>query len=96
MKKYLQKARHLLIMVQQVYQKRGFKSLLWRIKEYLFGWKSMQIGPNEYAQWIEQNEILTKEEALQEIKGWQKTPKVSLLTPVFNVDPKWPELPWFD
>jgi GT2 family glycosyltransferase len=89
MKKYLQKAGHLVTMVQQVYQKRGLKSLVWRIGEYLFGRRPMQIGPSEYAQWIEQNETLTKDEAQQEMKSWQSTPKISLLTPVFNVDPKW-------
>lgn len=44
--------------------------------------------PN-YRTWIKKNETWGRQEIEKEIKGFKYKPKISIITPVYNVDPKW-------
>ena len=82
----IEKIKHLLFMTKQVYQQRGLKVLLVRVKKYL---KEDGLLIDTYKVWQEQNENFSKSEALSEIESFTYQPKISILTPVYNVDPKW-------
>lgn len=43
----------------------------------------------EYQRWIKSNERITAKEAKTEIEGFKYKPKISVIVPVYNVEPKW-------
>jgi len=43
----------------------------------------------DYERWIEKNEKWDKNQIRSEIKNFKYKPKISIVTPVYNVDPKW-------
>lgn len=63
------------------------------------GYRFLRYGKNgvfqkitepEYHQWIRNHErIISKSDADSEIKKWNYLPKISIVTPVYNIDPKW-------
>ena len=44
---------------------------------------------SDYQRWIQKNENWNIEEIRKEIKSLTYKPKISIITPVYNVDPKW-------
>ncbi len=44
--------------------------------------------PN-YRMWIRKNETWDRQEIAKEIKAFKYKPKISIITPVYNVEPKW-------
>jgi len=44
---------------------------------------------SNYEKWIEKNEKWDKEKIKKEIKNFKYKPKISIITPVYNVDPRW-------
>lgn len=63
------------------------------------GYRFLRYGKNgvfqkitepEYLQWIQYYEKrITKDEAEQQMKQWNYLPKVSIVTPVYNIEPEW-------
>ncbi len=45
--------------------------------------------PDDYEQWIEKNETYDPDAVQQEIAGFKIQPVISIITPVYNVDPRW-------
>ncbi len=43
----------------------------------------------EYQKWIKHNERITAKEAKAEIQKFKYKPKISIIVPVYNIDPKW-------
>jgi len=70
-----------------------FQKFWWAMKKYvIYGWdyfKPKKRPKTDYEKWIEKNEKLNKKEIEKEIEGFGYKPKISIITPVYNVDPKW-------
>jgi len=47
------------------------------------------INITDFEKWITENENLDVNEIKEEIKGFKYKPKFSIITPVYNVEPKW-------
>ena len=70
-----------------------FQKFWWAMKKYvIYGWdyfKPKTKPKTDYEKWIEKNEKFNKKEIEKEIEGFRYKPKISIITPVYNVDPKW-------
>lgn len=76
-----------------VLKKEGLiKTSLYFFKYLAYGRTYFQVRPftaAEYRLWIKKNEKISQKTILGEINKFKFKPKISIITPVYNVDPKW-------
>ena len=80
----------------KVYKKKGLQKFFWSLYKYvLYGQGYFRTKPEpekpktDYEKWIEENEKLDRNEIEKEIGKFKYKPKISIITPVYNVDSKW-------
>jgi len=73
-----------------------FQKFSWAARKYvIYGWdyfkkRSQPEKPKtDYEKWMEKNEKWDGIEIKKEIEKFKYKPKISIITPVYNVDPKW-------
>ena len=76
-----------------ILKQRGFKVFLIYLLKYLaFGrsyFRFKAFSKEDYVLWIKKNEDWNKEKVQEKINNFKLKPKISIITPVYNVDPKW-------
>ncbi|MEA3436425.1 MAG: PIG-L family deacetylase, partial [Thermodesulfobacteriota bacterium] len=77
----------------QVLKKQGPITFARYASEYLLnnGRLKSDINPNEnaYDEWIQRHEVWDEEEVKAEVEGFKYKPKISVITPCFNVELHW-------
>ncbi len=78
---------------ETVLKREGFAKTLDYFFKYLrFGRRYFQmavITPEKYRKFLEMREFIDKKAVKKELEGFSYRPKISVIVPVFNVDPKW-------
>jgi len=78
-----------------VLKEKGLKTFLWSLYKYILhgrGYFQRRADGRllaDYAKWIGKNEQWDEAAIKEEIKSFKNKPKISIITPVYNVDPKW-------
>lgn len=93
MKRIGKKALSLAKKARHIQKQRGIGTLLKLAKMALTGGMSAVrpsgIHASEYTQWIQENEQYDLKAVAAEIEALTLKPTISIVTPVYNVDPKW-------
>jgi O-antigen biosynthesis protein len=89
----MRKALVLLRRGAQVYREEGLKYLLARTKRFfglrLFGLRRKYAAKEFYQEWMVRNENYDSDKLRAEITHFTYKPLISIVTPVFNIDPVW-------
>lgn len=79
-----------------VFEKKGTKAFFWSFYKYILHGRGyfktkpqLEKTKTDYEIWMEKNEKWDKEKIEEKIKNFKYKPKISIVTPVYSVDPKW-------
>lgn len=95
-KKYPKKIKSLCEKTVYSFRSEGFRKMMLRIFNYIF-YRESVLNKNisegdRYEKYIEKNEKFDVTKIKKEIKNFKYQPKISVITPVYNVDARWLDL----
>lgn len=89
LKSYIKECSYLSKKAVLILKRYGVKNFIRYGYQYLISGNVFLKATDIYKQWIEKNEQYDELEIKKKIEAFKYKPKISVITPVYNIDPKW-------